>query len=74
MDNLKQFDNDNFVLYAPDSLNYITKDVEDILNKSFELYKSFFNIDSFRKVQINYFDDIEEFRNYIYRKWNYTNC
>ena len=62
----KQFENDNFVLYAPDSLNYITNDMELILNNSLELYKNIFDIDKFRKVQINYFDNIEDFRNYIY--------
>ena len=61
-----QFENDNFVLYSPDSLNYITKDMEKILNESLQNYYSLFNIDNFRKVQINYFDNLEEFRNYIY--------
>ncbi len=62
----KQFENDSFILYAPDSLNYVTKDMEEILDKSLELYKKIFNVNNFRKVQINYFDDIKEFRNYIY--------
>jgi len=62
----KQFENDNFVLYAPDSLNYITNDMEFILNDSLKLYKNIFDVDKFRKVQINYFDNIEDFRNYIY--------
>lgn len=62
----RQFENDNFVLYSPDSLNYITNDLETILNDSLEKYKKIFDVDKFRKVQINYFDDIEEFRNYIY--------
>lgn len=61
----KKFDNDNFVLYAPDSLDYITRDMEQILTDSLEFYKSLFDIDSFRKVQINYFDNIENFRNYV---------
>ena len=62
----KQFENDNFILYAPDSLNYITNDLESILNNSLELYENIFDVDDFRKVQINYFDNIEGFRNYIY--------
>lgn len=62
----KQFENNNFVLYAPDSLNYITNDLETILDQSLNLYKSIFEIDYFRKVQINYFDNIEEFRSFIY--------
>lgn len=62
----KPFENNNFILYAPDSLNYITNDIEIILNESLELYKGIFDIDNFRKVQINYFDDIEEFRKLLY--------
>lgn len=61
-----QFDNSNFILHSPDSLNYLTNDMESILSKYIEKYKKIFDIDEFRKVQINYFDDIEKFRNYIY--------
>lgn len=62
----KQFDNDNFVLYAPDSLKQIFMNMEEILDNSLNLYKDLFNVKDFRKVQINYFDNIEEFRNFIY--------
>lgn len=62
----KQFENNSFVLYSPDSLQYITNDLEIILNESLELYKKIFDVDQYRKVQINYFDNIEDFRNYIY--------
>lgn len=61
-----QFENDNFILYSPDSLNYITNDMEKILNQSLELYYSLFGVNDFRKVQINYFDDLKKFRNYIF--------
>ena len=36
----KQFDNENFVLYSPDSLIYITKDLEELLDNSLKLDKS----------------------------------
>ena len=62
----KQFDNNNFVLYAPDSLNYITGDLESILNNTFDFYKKLFDVDNFRKIQINYFDKLEDFRNFVY--------
>lgn len=61
-----QFENEVFVLYSPDSLKYITDNMPKVLNKSFELYKDLFDVDTFRKIQINYFDDIEQFRNFIY--------
>ncbi len=62
-----QFDNDNFVLYAPDSLNYITNDLEDILVNSLNIFKNIFDVVNFRKVRINYFDNIEDYRNFVYR-------
>ena len=62
----KQFENNNFVLYSPDSLNDITENMESILKDSLELYKRIFDVDDFRKIQINYFDDIEKFRNFVY--------
>ena len=65
----KQFENNNFVLYSPDSLNYITYDMKDILNDSLNKYKELFDIDSFRKVQINYFDDKNKFRDFIKEVW-----
>jgi hypothetical protein len=37
-----------------------------VLDLSIEFYKKLFDIDSFRKIQINYFDDINNFREYIY--------
>ena len=61
-----QFENDNFILYSPDSLNYITNDMEKILNQSLKLYYSLFGVNNFRKIQINYFDDLNKFRNYIF--------
>jgi hypothetical protein len=61
-----QYENDNFILYSPDSLKYITDKMLSIFDSSIEFYKKLFNIDSFRKIQINYFDDINNFREYIY--------
>lgn len=62
----KQIDNENFVLYSPDSLKYITDKLEGILNDSVLLYKDLFDVTSFRKVQINYFDDKNKFKEYVY--------
>lgn len=62
-----QFDNENFILYAPDSLKYITDNQEEILNNTLDRYKILFDIEEFDKVQINYFDDLEKFRQFIYK-------
>lgn len=37
-----------------------------ILNAAIAFYKKLFDIVSFRKIQINYFDSLEKFREYIY--------
>lgn len=64
--NKVQKDTDSYIVYSPDSLKYITDKMYDVLDDSINFYKKLFGIKEFRKVQINYFDDIEEFRNFIY--------
>lgn len=61
-----QFDNKNFILYAPDSLKHVYKNLEEKLDESLNLYKELFDVDDFRKVEIHYFDNKEDFRNYVY--------
>ena len=61
-----QFDNKNFVLYAPDSLKHVFKDLESTLKETLEFYKKLFDVSDFRKVEIHYFDNKESFRNYVY--------
>ena len=36
------------------------------MNSSFEFYKKLFGVDNFRKIQINFFDDLGKFREFIY--------
>ena len=69
-----QINNDKYTLYSPDSLKFLTDNINNILNKTLEDYCKLFNISNFRKIQINYFDDITKFREYIYslRKENKT--
>lgn len=62
----KQFENVQFVLYSPDSLRYVTDNMNAILINSVKFYKELFGVENFRKFQINYFDDIDKFRKYIY--------
>ncbi len=61
-----QFDTNNFVLYSPDSLKYVTDHILDILNKKIEEYKLLFGIKEYRKIEIYFFDNIEKFREYVY--------
>ena len=61
-----QFENDKIILYSPDSLNYITNEmINNTLEKISKIY-NFFGINSFRKLQINLFDDLEKFRSFVY--------
>jgi len=60
-----QFENDKIILYSPDSLNYITDEmINKTLEKIPEIY-NFFGINSFRKIQINLFDDLEKYRQFV---------
>lgn len=61
-----QRETEEYILYSPDSLNYITDNMYDILEKSINFYKELFSVDYFRKIQINCFDSIDDFRKYIY--------
>ncbi len=61
-----QFENEQFVLYSPDSLGYITDNMLDILNEKIEFYNDIFDIDYFRQFKMNYFDDLQEFREFVY--------
>lgn len=55
-----------YKLNSPKSLNYITEKMDDVLSKKINQYKSLFKLDSLEQIQINYFDNIDEFRNFIY--------
>ena len=61
-----QNNNEYFTIYAPDSLKYITKPMEEVLIEKSNLYKEIFHLDNVRKVIVNYFDNMESFREFIY--------
>jgi hypothetical protein len=61
-----QLDSDKYVLYSPDSLNYITEPMFTILDDKVKEYKELFGVKSYRKITINYFDDKDKFREFIY--------
>lgn len=61
-----QLDCEEYKLYSPDSLKYITNNMHDILIPKIYEYKKLFDIDKLEQIQINYFDDINKFRNFIY--------
>lgn len=59
--------NKAYILNSPQSLKYITDNMHDVLNDKIEQYKKIFKIKQLNPIQINYFDNIEEFRNFIYK-------
>ena len=55
-----------YILNSPKSLNYITDNIVLILKNKIAEYKKLFKIEDMEPVHINYFDDIDQFRNFIY--------
>jgi len=55
-----------YILNSPDSLNYITDKLNDIFPNKIDEYKKIFKIDFIEPIKINYFDDIDKFRSFIY--------
>lgn len=61
-----QIECEQYKLYSPDSLRYITDNMHSILLSKIEEYKRMFGLDNYRQIQINYFDNKDKFRNFIY--------
>ena len=61
-----QFECKEYKLYSPDSLKYITDNMHDILIKKIKEYQQLFDIKELEQIQINFFDDINKFRSFIY--------
>ena len=61
-----QYECDEYKLYSPDSLKYITDNMHDILLNKINQYKEIFKLEKWKQRQLNYFDDIDKFRNFIY--------
>ena len=61
-----QYECNEYKLYSPDSLKYITDNMHNILLSKISEYKKLFNINHLEQIQINYFDDLNKFREFIY--------
>lgn len=55
-----------YVLYSPNTLKYITDEMHPILLSKIEEYKKLFDVMDYRQLIINYFDEKDKFRNFIY--------
>lgn len=67
-----QIEFNDFKIYAPDSINCITKSIYQLLNRKLSEYKKLFNIDNYRQVQVNLFDNINDFERFIKENFNDT--
>ncbi len=63
---MKILENDFCIINYSDSLQEIIDKTLPILKEKLEEYKKLFNIEKNDKVVINYFDDLNEFREFIY--------
>ena len=57
---------DLFIFNYSDSLQQLVDETIKILPGKIEEYKKFFDLDFNEKIILNYFDNKEEFRNFIY--------
>lgn len=60
-----QYECEEYRLYSPDSLKYITDKMHALVRGKIKEYKELFGIEDFEQIQINYFDDLEKFRSFI---------
>lgn len=65
--NTLKINNMKYIINAPDSLKYITEPTTKILDIKVKEYESFFEVEKYRDIIINYFDNINDFRKFIYK-------
>ena len=61
-----QKETEKYCLYCTDSLKDITLSILPKFEDKLEEYYKLFDINKYRKLRINYFDNIQEFRNFIF--------
>ena len=55
-----------YKIYCPDTLIPLVNEMKNIFLIKIEEYKKLFNVDQLDQITINYFDDINNFRDFIY--------
>lgn len=60
-----QYESDKYIIYGPDSLSKLIEVTREEIDKKIDEYKKLFGLKEIRKIQINYFDDIEKFRSFV---------
>ena len=64
---LKKIETKLFKINYSDSLQELADSTITLLHDKIIEYKELFNIESDEQIIVNYFDDIEEFRNFVYK-------
>ena len=59
--------NMKYIINAPNSSKYITEPTTKILDIKVKEYENFFEVEKYRDIIINYFDNINDFRKFIYK-------
>ena len=62
---VKQYEDKNFIIYAPNSLNQVVNYIINYTNNNLKNIFDFFCLNDFRRVTVNLFDNIDIFKNYI---------
>ncbi len=61
----KRIENDKFIINYSSNLEDIVKDMIDATNEKYNDIINFFDIKEYRKITVNLFDDIDEFKSFI---------
>ena len=60
-----QYEDDKLKICAPDSLKFIVDDIVNYFYKQCDKVFNFYHLKSYGKYQINLFDEIDKFRNFV---------
>lgn len=63
---MKQLKKDNIIINYSESLEKLSFQTFDLLIEKLKDYKSLFDVDNYEPIVVNYFDNLDEFRNFIY--------
>lgn len=63
---MKQLKKDNIIINYSELLEKLSFQTFDLLIEKLKDYKSLFDVDNYEPIVVNYFDNLDEFRNFIY--------
>ena len=63
---MRKYETKDYKINYPDSLQKLVEGTVDVLNYKIPQYLELFDLKEIEQIQINFFDDLEEFREFIY--------